>query len=148
MTARRVRFDSLADMLGFQLPRAAAVFKAAFEAELEPLGLRPSEATLLIYVGEAPGRTQSEIGRDLRVKPANMVPIVGGLVAAGLLQRTPREGRAIALSLTEAGGRRLEEVRQALQRQEDRITGHLAAADKALVIQVLRGIVFPDCRHD
>ncbi len=144
MTA--AQFDSLAEMLGFQLPRAAAVIKAALEAELEPLGLRNSEATLLIYLGEAPGRTQSEIGRDLRIKPANMVPLVARLAAAGLLDRTPREGRAVGLSLTEAGSRRLGQVRQALQRQEDRLTSQFSPAEKGRLLQALRDIAAAHCR--
>jgi len=137
--------DSMADMLSFQLPRAAAVLKSAVEAELEPLGLRPSEATLLIYLGENPGRTQAEVGRDLRIKPANMVPLVARLAAAGLVARVPGEGRAIALHLTDEGGRRLAEVRQALQRLEERVAGHLRREDKAAMIEALVTIVMREC---
>lgn len=137
--------NSMADMLTFQLPRAAAVLRSAVEAELEPLGLRASEATLLIYLGENAGRTQAEIGRDLRIKPANMVPLVGRLTAAGLVARVPGEGRKITLHLTEEGGGRLAEVRQALQRLEARISGHLSPQDKAAMIEALVAIVKNEC---
>lgn len=147
MTAKRMKFDSMADMLTFQLPRAAALLKAGVEAELEPLNLRASESTLLIYLGENPGRTQSEAGRDLRVKPANMVPLVARLAAAGLVARAPGEGRALSLHLTEAGVIRLGEVRAALQRQEDRISGHLSAQEKAALLQALMTIIQRQCGH-
>src|ERR1700751_681606 len=115
----KIRFDSLAETFGFQLRRVAATLKSALEAELEPLGLRTSEATLLLAVGEIAGRTQAEYGRGLRIKPANMVPLAARLAAAGFIERIPGERRAITLQLTEAGARQLEAVRQALQRHED-----------------------------
>ena len=144
MTRERM-INSMADMLTFQLPRAAAVLKSALEAELEPLSLRASEATLLIYLGENAGRTQAETGRNLRIKPANMVPLVARLAAAGLLARVPGEGRTIALHLTDDGGRKLAEVRRALQRLEDRIDEHLPREDKAAIIEALVTIVKREC---
>lgn len=137
--------ESMAGMLSFQLPRAAAVLKSAVEAELEPLSLRPSEATLLIYLGENAGRTQAEVGRDLRIKPANMVPLVARLAAAGLVARVPGEGRTIALHLTDPGRARLAEVRRALLKLEDRISGHLPPEDKAAMIEALVTIVKREC---
>lgn len=148
MTAAGMKFDSLADMLSFQLPRAAAVLKAGVEAELEPLALRTSEATLLLYLGENAGRTQSEAGRNLRIKPANMVPLVARLTAAGMVARVPGEGRALTLHLTPAGTKRLAEVRAALQRQEDRIARHFTAEQKAATIQALVAIVKQECCKD
>lgn len=137
--------NSMADMLTFQLPRAAAVLKSAIEAELEPLALRGSEASLLIYLGENPGRSQAETGRDLRIKPANMVPLVARLSAAGLVARVPGEGRTIALHLTAAGDARLAEVRKALQCLEARISQHLRPQDKAAMIEALVAIVMAEC---
>ena len=146
MGDNKIRFDSLTDMLGFQLRRVSASLKSALEAEFEPLGLRTSEATLILAVGESPGRTQAEFGRDLRIKPANMVPLVARLAAAGFIARMPGERRAITLQLTEPGVRQLEAVRQALQRHEDRISQSLSVHDKALVIQALKAIGDQECR--
>lgn len=147
MGDRKTGIDSLADMFGFQLPRVSAILKSALEAEYEPLGLRISEATLLIAIGESPGRTQAEIGRDLRIKPANMAPLVARLAAAGFLERTPGERRAIVLRLTAAGARQLEAVQAALQRHEERITRSLSADDKAIVMRALKAIADQECRH-
>jgi DNA-binding MarR family transcriptional regulator len=143
-----IRFESLADMLGFQLRRASALLKTGFEAELEPLGLRTSEATVLLALGENPGRTQSELGRDLRIKPANMTPIVSRLIAAGLVERSPGARRAIALTLTGEGAGRRDEVRAALQRHEDRITRQLSADEKARLVEALRAIADQGCRDE
>jgi DNA-binding MarR family transcriptional regulator len=146
MDDRKIRFDSLADMFSFQLRRVSAILKSALEAEFEPLGLRTSEATLLMAVGESPGRTQAEIGRDLRIKPANMVPLVARLAAAGFLERIPGARRAITLQLTAAGEAQLAAVRQALQRHEARITQSLSDADKAVVMRALTTIADQECR--
>lgn len=148
MTAQSIKLDALAEMLGFQLRRVSALLRTALEAELEPLGLRTSEATLLLAVGENPGRSQGEFGRDLRIKPANMTPTVGRLADAGLLARTPGRRRAIGLTLTPAGERRLAEVRQALQRQEARITLDLDPADKVRLLAALRAIAARECGAD
>jgi DNA-binding MarR family transcriptional regulator len=140
MTTGKVRFDSLGDMLGFQLRRASASLMRALEIELEPLGLRTSEATLLICLGENPGRTQGEIGAELRIKPANMVPTVSRLAAAGLIARVPGARRSIALYLTDDGARRLEAVRGVIQRQEEQMTGQMSAADRERVLGALKTI--------
>jgi DNA-binding MarR family transcriptional regulator len=147
MRPRPPSFGALADTLGFQLRRAAAIFQSALEAQLEPLGLRASEATLLIYVGENPGRTQSEIGRELRIKLANMIPTVGRLASAGLLQRMPGEGRAIALHLTEAGDERVAQVQQAMQRLEERLARRMSPRDKQRVTEALRTVIPLDCEE-
>jgi DNA-binding MarR family transcriptional regulator len=144
----RIRFESLADTLGFQLRRASALLKTGLEAELEPLGLRTSEATVLLALGESPGRTQSELGRDLRIKPANMTPIVSRLTAAGLIERSPGAGRANALTLTAEGATRRDDVRTALQRHEDRIGRQLSAEDKARLVEALRAIADQGCRDE
>lgn len=148
MDERQFRFDSLADMFGFQLRRVSAMLKASLEAEFEPLGLRTSEATVLMAIGEAPGRKQSEIGRDLRIKPANMVPLVARLDAAGFIERIPGPRRAITLQLTAAGADQLAAVRRALQRHEDRITQSLSEQDKAVAMRALKAIADQECRRD
>ena len=58
--------DPLSSMLGYQLRRTSVAAMSALAEELEPLGILPSEASLLMIIGTNPGCTQSDVGRALR----------------------------------------------------------------------------------
>jgi DNA-binding MarR family transcriptional regulator len=76
---------------------------ATLGAALESVGLRPVEATILLTIGDNPGCIQSDIGRMLGIKRANMVPLITGLIQKELVQKSPVDGRSFALNLTTAG---------------------------------------------
>ncbi len=135
-------------MLGFQLRRTSVAVMSALAGELEPLGLNPSEASLIMLIGANPGCTQSAISRAQRAKPANLVPLINQLAAAGALERVPGRGRAIALSLT-AKGRDLHAKAQAVfTRHEARIGRGVPAEKRAEVIALLRRICTDACCPD
>ncbi|WP_242151408.1 MarR family winged helix-turn-helix transcriptional regulator [Sphingomonas sp. BAUL-RG-20F-R05-02] len=95
--------DVIADRLGYVLRRASGVMMSALGTALAAIPLRPVEATILILIGENTGCTQSEIGRVLAIKRANMVPLIADLLAKGLIEKRPVDGRSQALSLTPQG---------------------------------------------
>jgi DNA-binding MarR family transcriptional regulator len=95
--------DVIADRLGYVLRRASGVMMSALGTALAEIPLRPVEATILILIGENTGCTQSEIGRVLAIKRANMVPLIADLLAKGLIEKRPVDGRSQALSLTPLG---------------------------------------------
>lgn len=95
--------DVIADRLGYVLRRASGVMMGALGTALAAIPLRPVEATILILIGENTGCTQSEIGRVLAIKRANMVPLIADLLAKGLIEKRPVDGRSQALSLTPQG---------------------------------------------
>ena len=146
MDRREVRFDSLADTVGFQLRRASHAVQLSYEAAFEPLGLRTSDTTVLIGIGENPGCTQADLSRNLRIKSANLVPIVAGLVSKLLVVRLAGEGRAVSLHLPDEGVVRLNEVHKALQQQEDRIEHLIPGADKEIILTALKAIAQTGCR--
>ncbi len=136
------------DMLGYELRRASVAVATALANEVEPLGLKVSEATLLSIIGANPGCTQSEVGRALGAQPANLVPLVSRLVASGWIERGPTEGRAVALSLTESGALLLAQVNAAFARHEARITRRLPEFMRAKTISALRQICRDACSSD
>ncbi|HWV13361.1 MAG TPA: MarR family winged helix-turn-helix transcriptional regulator [Sphingobium sp.] len=99
--------NPVASRLGYRLRRSSSAMMATLGAGLELVGLRPVEATILLTIGANPGCIQSDIGRMLGIKRANMVPLITGLIQKDLVQKSPVDGRSFALSLT-AGG---EDVR-------------------------------------
>ena len=89
--------------LGYQLRRASVLLMTDLGTKLDPLGLRPTEIAVLLVIRANPGCPQGAIGDLLGVRPANMVPLIGGLVKQGLVDRARADGRSHALSLTLKG---------------------------------------------
>jgi DNA-binding MarR family transcriptional regulator len=137
--------DPFQTMLGFQLRRTSVAVMSALADDLVPLGLNPSEASLIMLIGANPGCTQSEIGRALRAKPANLVPLINQLAAVGALERAPGRGRAIALSLSEKGRDLHVKAKQVFERHEARIGRSLPAKSRAEMIALLRQVCLDAC---
>ena len=137
--------DPFQAMLGFQLRRTSVAVMSALASELDPLGLNPSQASLIMLIGANPGCTQSAIGRALRAKPANLVPLINQLTAAGALERIPGQGRAIALSLTRKGRDLHDMAKAVFERQEARIGRGLSMEKRTEMIALLRQICTDAC---
>jgi len=122
--------DPFAATLGYQLRRLSLLVMADLADGLEPLGLRPADATVLLAIRINPGITQSELGRMLAIKRANMVPLVAGLEARGLVARAAVNGRSQALTLTAAGERLAGEAHAETDANEARCFPGLSAAER------------------
>lgn len=138
-------FDPLQTLLGFQLRRTSAALISALAEDLAPLGLKPSEATLIMLIAANPGCTQSEISRALRAKPANLVPLINALAAVGAIDRAAGRGRAIALSLSATGEALHAKVRKAFERNETVIARHVPDDRREEAIAILRQICADAC---
>ncbi|BBD99530.1 MarR family transcriptional regulator [Sphingobium amiense] len=130
--------DTVAPRLGYMLRRASAVMMAGLGAALADMALRPVEGTILILVGENPGCIQSDIGRTLGIKRANMAPLVAGLAARGLLSKTPVDGRSLALTLTSEGDAARRQVESIMDAHEARFEALLNETDMAALRDALR----------
>jgi DNA-binding MarR family transcriptional regulator len=95
--------NPLEQLLGYQLRRASSAMMGELARGLARLELRPSEASVLLLIGANPGITQSELGRVLGIKRANMAPLSAALERRDLILRTRVDGRSQGLSLTEKG---------------------------------------------
>jgi DNA-binding MarR family transcriptional regulator len=126
--------------LGYQLRRASGVLMADLGSRLATLDLTPTEASILILIEANPGAIQTDIGRALAVKRANMVPLVAGLMARDLIAREAADGRSHALTVTEAGRKRAREAQRMMQEHEDCFFGDLAAGDTRIWLSRLRRI--------
>lgn len=137
--------DPLRGTLGYELRRTSAATMAALGTALMPFGLSPGEASMLMVIGSNPGCTQSDVGRALRVQPANMVPLVNKLRLSGLVDRLPTEGRAMALFLTERGREHFDAVRDVFAQHEARIGKNLPESVRIELVEALRSICHEAC---
>jgi DNA-binding MarR family transcriptional regulator len=96
---------------GYLLRRAAQAWMGRLAERLSALDLRISDASALLLIGERKDMTSSEIGKNLDIKRANMVPLLGRLDARGLIVRAPIDRKSQAVVLTRAGRDYLNKVR-------------------------------------
>jgi DNA-binding MarR family transcriptional regulator len=104
--------DPLARLPGYALRRAANAMMADLSTRLSRLDLRIAEASVLLLVETRRKMTSSEIGRMLDIQRANMVPLLGRLERAGLIERLPIDRKSQAIVLTTAGLIVLAEVQK------------------------------------
>lgn len=111
--------NPLEDHLGYQLRRASSLVMATLADRLADLGLTIVETSILILVDANSGIFQSEIGRTLGIKRANVAPLAAALERRGLVLRSTSGGRSIGLS-TSAEGHELAIRAEAIMKDNDR----------------------------
>lgn len=112
--------DPTNNLLGYHLRRLSVLVMADLSRSLDNLGLRPTEATVLMEISTNPGITQSQIGKILSIKRANMAPLMAGLIEQGLVETTRKDGRSMALALSPRGKRVYKKVISTIAEHEDR----------------------------
>jgi DNA-binding MarR family transcriptional regulator len=121
MTATDVRELDGSDPLAlerqvcFALSVAARNVVAVYRPLLEPLGLTHPQYLVMLALWQHGRLSVKDLSRLLQLDPGTLSPLVKRLEAAGLVRRgrDPRDERALAITLTDAG--------QALREQAERI---------------------------
>jgi DNA-binding MarR family transcriptional regulator len=132
--------DPFAELLGYHLRRLSQLVMGDLAERLDALELRPTEASVLFVIAATPGVTQSDIGRMLGIKRANMAPMVAALEARGLVSRSAVDGRSQALRLTADGESMRARARNATRENERRSFASLSDAERAALIGRLQGL--------
>lgn len=123
MTAR---LDTLP---GFRMIRAFSALLARLNRIYQPLGLRFTDAAILLHISDNPGTSQSDVCRLLDMASANMVPIMSRLVQKTLVVRERTDGRSFGLHLGPAGRELIGAVRRISDEHEDWIASLLGPLD-------------------
>jgi DNA-binding MarR family transcriptional regulator len=129
-TALASPLDSL---LGYRLRRASMAMMVDLLAALTPLGLSAGEASFLILVGANPGCRQSDVGRTLEIKRANLTPLVTRMKARGLVMDAPIDGRSRSLTLTNDGNALRDKALARIGASERKMRKALAIDETALI---------------
>ena len=129
-------------LVGYHLRRASAVFGSDFAGAMAGEGLRQVPFAILSVIGANPGIRQGAAGRLLGIQRANMVALIGELVAAGLIERQAAAGdrRAFALALTPAGAALLERATARLLAHEAELLSDFTHGERVLLIELVRRI--------
>jgi DNA-binding MarR family transcriptional regulator len=135
--ANRGVSSPLDGLLGYQLRRASSAVMADFAQGLARIDLKPSEASVLLLIEDNPRATQSEIGRVLGIKRANMAPLVAALEKRELVERAPVDGRSQGLTLTAHGGQIALEARAVVHSNEAKFFGRLSTSQREQLFALL-----------
>ncbi len=126
------------DLLGYHVRRLSFVVMSDLSESLAPLGLKPADASVLMAIADVPGIIQSDLGRALGILRANMTPLIAALMARGLVEREPVDGRSQALRLSDAGRRTCRAAHKIVRDHEARLFGSLTVAARRRMIVQLR----------
>lgn len=132
--------DPLPDLPGYALRRAANATAAELSARLATLELRQAEASVLMLVDANPATTASALGRALDIQRANMVPLLKRLEDAGLIVRTPIDGKSQGLELTPAGRDRMQAARAVIDNFEREMLERIPAEHRAHLLPALNAL--------
>ena len=132
--------DPLSGYPGYVLRRASSAMMASFAREMEGLGLRTVEATILQILQENPGISQSALGRMLDIQRANMTPIAARLEARGWVQRSPSDGRSLGLELSAEGRKLAQQVRKKVEAFEAEVLAAVTPEHRDHLLPALQSI--------
>jgi DNA-binding MarR family transcriptional regulator len=130
--------NPLDDLLGYHLRRASIAMMADLGDRLSRLNLTLTEVSVLQLIDANPLITQSEIGRLISIKRANMAPLAGGLISRGLVEREAMDGRSQGLRLTQTGKAIVDTARGHMAANEALFLGRIPRAQRSNVLGALK----------
>lgn len=132
----------LSEHVGFQLRLAQMVSIKDLTNALAPLGLKPTDFSVLALIGSQPGLKQQTVGEILRIQRPNMVSLLDSMESRGLIIRGPvaNDRRSHALTLTPDGERLLEKAHQVHDEHDNRLSIALAGIEKSVLLEALSRI--------
>jgi len=143
--ARRRELDdaALAHLVGYAASRAALELRKVFARHMEPFDLRIAEFTILMLVATNGDVNQKQLGDALDISPPNMAVTLDRMVDRGWVERvrSTHDRRAQHVVLTARGRALAERTRRVSMTMEEPALAMLSAAERALLIELLRKIV-------
>lgn len=125
---------------GYHLRRASSACMAELAHELEPMSLRPAQASVLLLIDANPDVRQGAVGRLLGIASANMTPLVSRLEERALLRRHRIDGRSHGLRLSKAGHALAARVKKAVLAHEQSILKRVPAAQHTAFLAALKSL--------
>jgi len=142
-TPRRALEDSaLAHLVGYAASRAALEMRKVFARNMEPFDLRVAELTILMLVATNGDVNQKQLGDALDISPPNMAVTLDRMVERGWVERvrSTHDRRAQHVVLTAKGRALAERTRRISATMEEPALAMLSAAERALLIELLRKV--------
>ena len=142
----RLADSALADDPIFLLARASALAIAAGNASLAEHGLKARSYAVLALAASDARPTQRELAEFLRLDPSQVVALVDGLQARGLVRRKPdpSDRRANVVVVTDEGRDMFARARISAHGVEQQLHSALGGERRPHVMELLRALAFPE----
>ncbi|PCJ39817.1 MAG: hypothetical protein COA71_13095 [SAR86 cluster bacterium] len=112
------------EQFSYQLLRTSSLAMSKLVKALAPLKLIPGNASAMLTIANNPGVIQSELGRSLGIKRANISTLISELKERKLVS-VKSEGRAQLLYLSEAGQVLIKQIEHTFDCHETNCFSHL-----------------------
>ena len=132
--------DPLVELPGYVLRRASGAAASDLHRRLDAVDLRQADFAFMAVINRNPGITQSEAGRILDIKRANMVAFAARLEERKLLSRKRADGRSQALTLTARGRATLEKAHKIVLDFEADLVAGVPESMRPMVLPVLTAL--------
>lgn len=131
-----------ANRTGFLLQRAHRRLRAAHNEALRPVGLSIAHVAVAGLLADRGDLSQRQLLEIMDADKSTMVNLVDELEAQGLVERRrdPRDRRAHAVHLTEAGRRRLVTIGELVARIEETFLAPLSTRERSRLNDLLRRV--------
>jgi DNA-binding MarR family transcriptional regulator len=142
----RLADSALADDPIFLLARASALAIAAGNSGLAEHGLKARSYAVLALAASDARPTQRELAEFLRLDPSQVVALVDGLQARGLVLREPdpSDRRANVVVITDAGRDMFARARVSAHEAQQTLHASMSGERREQVMELLRGLAFPE----
>ena len=128
---------------GYLLGTVGSIVYQRWAEVLAELKVTPTQAKVLMALGEAGPLGQQQLAGLVGVDPRNAVAVVESLVAAGLVSRAvdPSDRRRRVLALTAPGRRLVKKLVASTTRNDDELLASLPAADREMLRRLLSDVL-------
>jgi len=134
--------SSLLQSVGFLARSVQILTFEEFFAALSDTGLTPAVHATLFMVRQNPGVRQGVVANALHILDPNMTKLVGGLMAAGLVEKQNDHGdrRAVSLRLTRKGQAYLASLDDRIAELDLVYTGGLTDDERSVFVSLLQRV--------
>ncbi|MDQ0513353.1 MarR family winged helix-turn-helix transcriptional regulator [Ancylobacter amanitiformis] len=135
--------SELTDHLGYWLRYVSNHVSHAFARKVEVHGVTVAEWVVMRHLFEVERLAPSRLAERIGMTRGAVTKLADRLIAKSLLARTadPADGRAQTLALTPAGRALVPELAALADANDAEFFDHLAAADRAALLNMLRDLV-------
>jgi DNA-binding MarR family transcriptional regulator len=128
--------------VSYTLVQVAKMHKAYCAVLLREIGLYPGQELLLMQLWDRDSQTQADLVRALRLDASTVTRMVGRLEQQDIIRRraSPKDGRAVIISLTARGKRLRGKVERVWQELEDATVREMSPRQRQEFLRGLRRI--------
>ena len=136
----------LETLLGYNARRAALAVIAVFLERMAPFELKPVDFSVLSLVAHNPGITSRQLCTTLGILPPHLVGMLNALEKRNLISRRPhpRDGRAMALTLTTAGEKLMRDAEKTAATLEAGVAARLTPTEQKTLLRLLKKVYQPE----